>query len=72
MKEAKVNWVTARRDIPRKPIDRIGYGGYLKLAMEFPEFIDYVESVCQKFRTLYDNIRGSTLYCVKKVAGLNC
>ena len=45
MKEAKVNWVTARRAILRKPIDRIGYGGYLKLAMEFPEFIDYVEEV---------------------------
>ena len=24
-KEAKVNWVTARRAILRKPIDRIGY-----------------------------------------------
>ena len=27
VKEAKVNWVTARRAILRKPIDRIGYGG---------------------------------------------
>ena len=45
VKEAKINWVTARRAILRKPIDRIGYGGYLKLAMEFPDFIDYVESV---------------------------
>ena len=44
VKEAKVNWVTARRAILRKPIDRIGYGGYLKLAMEFPEFIDYATS----------------------------
>ena len=26
VKEAKVNWVTARRAILRKPIDRIGYG----------------------------------------------
>ena len=31
VKEAKVNWVTARRAILRKPVDRIGYGGYLKL-----------------------------------------
>ena len=44
-REAKVNWVTARRAILRKPIDRIGYGGYLKLATQFPDFIDYVESV---------------------------
>ena len=42
VKEAKENWVTARRAILRKPIDRIGYGGYLKLALQFPEFIDYV------------------------------
>ena len=71
VKEAKVNWVTARRAILRKPIDRIGYGGYLKLAIEFPEFIDYVESVCNEFRTLYDNIKGTTPYCVKKVGVLN-
>ncbi|XCP84606.1 1,3-beta-galactosyl-N-acetylhexosamine phosphorylase [Roseburia hominis] len=71
VREAKVNWVTARRAILRKPIDRIGYGGYLKLAMEFPEFIDYVEEVCEEFRTLYDNIKGTVPYCVKKVAVLN-
>lgn len=72
VKEAKVNWVTARRAILRSPIDRIGYGGYLKLALEFPEFIDYVESVCNEFRELYENIKGTTPYCVKKVAVLNC
>ena len=32
----------ARRAILRKPIDRIGYGGYLKLTLDFPEFLDYV------------------------------
>lgn len=69
--EAKENWVTARRAILRKPIDRIGYGGYLKLAMEFPEFIAYVEEVCQEFRELYENIQGSTPYCTHKVAVLN-
>lgn len=56
IKEAKENWVTARRAILRKPIDRIGYGGYLKLALQFPDFIDYVESVCNEFRQLYYNI----------------
>lgn len=72
VKEAKVNWVTARRAILRKPIDRIGYGGYLKLALDFPDFIDYVESVTDEFRTLYDNVQGTTPYCVKTVAVLNC
>ena len=72
VKEAKENWVTARRAILRKPIDRIGYGGYLKLALEFPEFIDYVESVCNEFRVLYKNIKGTVPYCIKRVAVLNC
>ena len=71
VKEAKENWVTARRAILRKPIDRIGYGGYLKLAIRFPEFIDYVESVCNEFRELYENIKGTTPYCIKTVAVLN-
>ena len=72
VKEAKYNWVTARRAILRSPIQRIGYGGYLKLALEFPEFLDYVEQVCNEFRTLYANVKGTTPYCVKKVAVLNC
>ena len=71
VKEAKENWVTARRAILRKPVDRIGYGGYLKLALQFPEFIDYVESVCNEFRELYENVKGTTPYCVKTVAVLN-
>ncbi len=71
VREAKENWVTARRAILRKPIDRIGYGGYLKLALQFPDFIDYVESVCSEFRELYENIKGTTPYCVKTVAVLN-
>lgn len=72
VEEAKINWVTARRAILRSPIDRIGYGGYLKLALEFPDFIDYVGSVCNEFRELYENARGTEPYCVKTVAVLNC
>lgn len=71
VKEAKENWVTARRAILRKPVDRIGYGGYLKLALQFPDFVDYIESVCNEFRELYDNVKGTTPYCIKTVAVLN-
>lgn len=71
VKEAKINWVTARRAMLRKPIDRIGYGGYLKLALQFPKFIDYIEDVCNEFRTLYENSKGCTAYAIKKVAVLN-
>ncbi|MEG2117208.1 MAG: 1,3-beta-galactosyl-N-acetylhexosamine phosphorylase, partial [Clostridia bacterium] len=71
VKEAKENWVTARRAILRSRLDRIGYGGYLKLACDFPDFIDYVTTVCDEFRTLYDNVKDCTPYCIKTVAVLN-
>jgi len=69
--EAKENWVTARRAILRKPIDRIGYGGYLKLAYQFPKFVEYVESVANEFRELYANVAGTTPFTIKTVAVLN-
>ncbi len=72
VREARDNWLTARRAILRKPIDRIGYGGYLKLACQFPDFIDYVGGVCGEFRRLYDSIGGARPWCVRTVAVLNC
>jgi len=77
VKEARENWLTARRAIMRNPIDRMGYGGYLKLALQFPEFIDYVADVCDEFRMIYANVRGSEQngkirpYSFAKVAVLN-
>lgn len=70
--EARENWLTARRALMRKPVDRIGYGGYLSLAYKFPEFVDYIESVCNEFREIYDTINGNKPYCGLKVAVLNC
>ncbi len=72
VREAAENWVTARRAILRKPIDRIGYGGYLKLAYQFPDFVDYAERICNEFRELYDNINGAKPFCFAKAAVLNC
>lgn len=69
--EARENWVTARRAILRKPIDRIGYGGYLKLALDFPDFIDYIGQVAAEFRTLYHNVKGTAPFCHATVAVLN-
>ncbi|WEG36800.1 1,3-beta-galactosyl-N-acetylhexosamine phosphorylase [Amygdalobacter nucleatus] len=71
VKEAKVNWVTARRAILRKPIDRIGYGGYIKLAYEHPDFIDYIADVCEEFRELSANVKNCTPFTFKRVAVLN-
>ena len=54
--------VTARRAILKKPVDRIGYGGYLKLALQFPDFIQYIEDICNEFRLLYENVGGQQPY----------
>lgn len=69
--EARENWLTARRAIMRKPVDRIGYGGYLSLAYKFPKFVDYVGKVCDEFRTIYENINNTKPHCGLKVAVLN-
>ena len=71
LQEAKINWVTARRAILRSPVDRIGYGGYLKLALKFPEFIDYIEKVCDEFRELYSHINQQEPYTHMTVGVLN-
>ena len=47
--ESLSNWVKIRRALLRMPIDRIGYGGYLSLALKFPKFIDHVTSICDDF-----------------------
>jgi 1,3-beta-galactosyl-N-acetylhexosamine phosphorylase len=59
VREAMVNWLTARRAILRSPVDRMGYGGYLKLALQFPDFVDYVAKVCDEFRDIYYRVKGS-------------
>lgn len=51
--EAKDNWVKARRALLRSPLDRIGYGGYMSLAYQFPAFVDYIGEVADEFRELY-------------------
>lgn len=71
--EARENWTQARRAILRKPLDRIGYGGYLGLALKFPEFVDEVEKICEEFRTIHENVKKTKAYTAPfKVAVLNC
>lgn len=69
--EARSNWLAARRAMMRKPLDRIGYGGYPSLAYKFPEFVGYVEHVCDEFRKIYHTIKGQKPYSGLKVAILN-
>lgn len=69
--EARDNWRKARRAMVRKPLDRIGYGGYPSLAYKFPKFIDYIESVADEYRDLYDKVKSGKSYKSAKVAILN-
>ncbi len=52
--EANESWLNARRAIARRPLDRIGYGGYLSLAVKFPEFVARVEEITDEFRAIHD------------------
>ena len=70
-REAVENWITARRALLRKPVDRIGYGGYLSLAYRFPSFVDCIEKITDEFREIYENVNGKKPYCGLKVAVLN-
>lgn len=71
--EAQDNWMKARRAILRSPLDRIGYGGYLKLAAEWPGFIEQIGKVVDEFRQIHENMQGTKAYTAPfKVAVLNC
>ena len=71
--EAQDNWMKARRAILRYPLDRIGYGGYLKLASEWPGFIEQIEKVVGEFRQIHEAMEGTSSYMAPfKVAILNC
>ncbi|WP_125141947.1 1,3-beta-galactosyl-N-acetylhexosamine phosphorylase [Clostridium transplantifaecale] len=71
--EAQDNWMKARRATLRSPLDRIGYGGYLKLASEWPGFIGQIEKVVGEFRQIQEAMEGTSSYVAPfKVAILNC
>lgn len=56
--EAMKVWIKSRRAILRSPIDRMGYGGYLSLAVQFPDFIDTVSEIANQFRGIHYNTKG--------------
>lgn len=72
IKEAKENWLKARRAILRSPLDRIGYGGYLSLAVKWPGFIETITQVISEFREIHEVTNESKSYTAPfKVAILN-
>ncbi len=65
------NWVEARRAMMRKPVDRIGFGGYLKLAAERPAFMDAITKLCDEYRNIYNVVDNKKPYTSAKIAVLN-
>jgi len=71
--ESLSNWIKIRRALLRKPVDRLGYGGYLSLALKFPKFVEHVAELCQEFRAFKANAGGGeSRKAPIKVAVLNC
>jgi beta-D-galactosyl-(1->4)-L-rhamnose phosphorylase len=52
--DARNYWVNVRRALLRKPVDRIGLGGYLHLVEAFPDFCDTMEEIADEFRRIKD------------------
>lgn len=69
--EAWDNWRKARRAILRSPIARMGYGGYLSLAAQFPKFVDAVTHIADEFRDIHDKTGGEAATGELNVAILN-
>ncbi len=71
--ECKKWWKNIRRALLRCCVDRIGFGGYLELAVKYPDFLDYVEILAGEFRTVLHRTKKTRPYVLKKkVAVLDC
>ncbi len=53
-RDANLYWRSIRRALLRKPVDRIGLGGYLSLTNDFPDFVDCIEQIADEFRLIRD------------------
>jgi 1,3-beta-galactosyl-N-acetylhexosamine phosphorylase len=73
VRECKRWWKGIRRALLRRCVDRIGFGGYLHLAVKYPAFLDYVEQLATEFRTVLARTQKTSPYgLTKKVALLDC
>lgn len=70
--DAKMYWNKVRRALLRKPVDRIGLGGYLHLTEGYPDFCDYIEDVSNEFRRIKEYHKEGNPHVFKtKVAVLH-
>lgn len=63
-------WNSMRRGLLKKPIDRIGFGGYLKQIEHDQKLIDSIRYVCDEFRTIRENIGNHSCKRKGKIAVL--
>lgn len=56
------SWLLERRALFRKPIDQIGFGGYLEIASKFKKFCLEVKTLCDEFRDIVHYIENSKPY----------
>lgn len=61
-------WDGIRRGLMKKPIDRIGFGGYLKQIDNYTTFVKAVKKVCDEFRTIRETIGEGRCATKTKVA----
>jgi beta-D-galactosyl-(1->4)-L-rhamnose phosphorylase len=62
-RECRTYWIDIRRALLREPVDRIGFGGYLHLVKNHPDFIEYIRQLGNEFRmlrSLHENDRPYT------------
>ena len=62
------NWNSERRGLLKKCIDRIGFGGYLRIADSYPKFCKLIENVCDEFRLIKSKTGKDGAYSHVKIA----
>ena len=65
-RDAKAYWRQVRRALLRKPVERIGLGGYLHLTEGYPDFVGCIETITDEFRkikALHEKSAVHTLGC---------
>jgi len=66
VRECKRWWKAIRRALLRRSVDRIGFGGYLDLAVKYPDFLEYIAVLADEFRTVLHKTQQTLPYCVGK------
>jgi len=63
--DARAYWVSVRRALLRKRIERCGLGGYLHLAEGYPDFISAMDGILKEFRAIANLHGGGAPYTLK-------